>query len=284
MSVLFVNGGRRLALVAALVLSLSVCVATAAATDTSEDWVGRRCLAKSLAAPVYDGSCAIGTAKDLEPVFQVVQVQGSWLSVHSARIAGWIRHDDIVPLDGALEYFNDLIRREPENLAAYTARGIVAKERGDYEQAIADHSHVMEHDPQPAAAYLNRGNAWAGKGEHDKALADFAEAIRHDPQFLAAYNNLAWSLATRPERQLRDGPRAVAVATKACELTAWKNAECLDTLAAAKAEAGDFRAAEQWEKRALEITHPAVMAYGEFSQRLTMYRNNQPYRQVTSSP
>ena len=130
----------------------------------------------------------------------------------------------------------------------------------------------------------NAVNGLADKGEHDKALADYAEAIRHDPQFLAAYNNLAWLLATRPERQLRDGPRAVVVATKACELTAWKNAECLDTLAAANAEAGDFSAAEQWEKRALEITHPGATAYRQFSQRLSLYRSNQPYRQVKSSP
>ena len=142
----------------------------------------------------------------------------------------------------------------------------------------------MQHDPKPSAAYLNRGNAWAGKGEHDKALADYAEAIRHDPQFLAAYNNLAWSLATRPERQLRDGARAVAAATKACELTGWKNAECLDTLAAASAEAGDFRSAQQWEQRALEITHPRTNAYRQFSQRLILYRNNQPYRLAASSP
>jgi tetratricopeptide (TPR) repeat protein len=254
------------------------------AADTSADWVGRRCLAKSPTVLVYDGSQAVGTAKDLDPVFQVVQIEGSWLSVHGAAITGWIRLDDVVPLDDALEFFNDLIRREPDNLAAYTARGIVLKERGDYDQAIADHSHVMQHDPKPSAAYLNRGNAWAGKGEHDKALADYAEAIRLDPQFLAAYNNLAWSLATRPERQLRDGPRAVVAATKACELTAWKNAECLDTLAAAHAEAGDFPAAEQWEKRALAITHPRAIAYRQFSQRLTLYRSKQPYRQVTSSP
>jgi tetratricopeptide (TPR) repeat protein len=272
---------HRFALAAALLL---ISVVPAMAADANEEWIGRRCLAKSLAVLVYDGSRAIGTAKDLDPIFQVVQIEGSWLSVHGTAITGWVRLDDVVPLDGAVEFFDDLIRREPGNLAAYTARGIVSKERGDYEQAIADHGYVMQHDPKPSAAYLNRGNAWAGKGEHDKALADYAEAIRYDPQFLAAYNNLAWSLATRPERQLRDGPRAVTAATKACELTAWKNAECLDTLAAANAEAGDFPEAEQWEKRALEITHPRANAYRQFSQRLAMYRNHQPYRQVTSSP
>ena len=47
--------------------------------------------------------------------------------------------DEVVPLDSAQEFFNDLIRREPNNLAAYTARGIVAKEFGDYDRAIADH-------------------------------------------------------------------------------------------------------------------------------------------------
>ena len=50
-------------------------------------------------------------------------------------------------------------------------------------------------------------------------------------------------MATCRDANSRNGARAIASSTKACELTDWKDAFCLTTLAAAQAETGDFEAA-----------------------------------------
>ena len=47
-------------------------------------------------------------------------------------------------------------------------------------------------------------------------------------------------LATSPDAKLRNGRRAIELATRACELTKYKAAYILSTLAAAYAETGDF--------------------------------------------
>ena len=85
--------------------------------------------------------------------------------------------------------------------------------------------------------------------------------------------------ATCPDATLRDGRQAVAAATRACELTAWKDPGLLDTLAAACAEAGDFDAAVRWQTKAGAMVHDAGSRSG-FEARLALYRAKKPYHEA----
>ena len=80
------------------------------------------------------------------------------------------------------------------------------------------------------------------------------------------------------EAKFRDGKRAVALATTACGLTNWKDANKLDTLAAAYAEAGDFDAAITWQTTAIELLHDE-MERGAYRSRLALYQAKKPYRE-----
>jgi Flp pilus assembly protein TadD len=75
--------------------------------------------------------------------------------------------------------------------------------------------------------------------------------------------------------EFRNGEKAVASATRACELSDWKDWQCLRTLAAAHAEAGDFPKAIEWATKALELApEPAKEGVREH---LSLYRNNKPF-------
>src|SRR5262249_50929833 len=124
-----------------------------------------------------------------------------------------------------------------------------------------------------------RGRAWAEKKEYGRAIKDYDEAIRLDPKDAKAFNRLAWLLATCPVNKWRDGKRAVETARRACELSARKNGNYLDTLAAAYAEAGQFAEAIRWQKKALEDESFATAQGSDARKRLELYKAKKPYRQ-----
>ena len=95
-------------------------------------------------------------------------------------------------------------------------------------------------------------------------------------------NNLAWGWATNAEKADRDGAKAVEFAKKACELTGDQNPLCLDTLAAAYAEVGDFAQAIAVQARAVQVGGADHAA--DFKARLRLYVDGQPYREPAPAP
>ena len=77
-------------------------------------------------------------------------------------------------------------------------------------------------------------------------------------------------------RSIATGKKAVESAQKACELSQWKDAHYIGTLAAAYAEAGDFDSAVRWQTQANALdSTPETKADGEA--RLKLYREKKPY-------
>jgi serine/threonine protein kinase/Tfp pilus assembly protein PilF len=137
------------------------------------------------------------------------------------------------------------------------------------------------------------GELYARQGRYDETAALYAKVLElwglldtNDPyrlkfinNFAPSWNDLAWRQATSPNAELRNGIGAVMNATKACELTNWKNASYVDTLAAAYAETGDFNSAVKWQKEAINLLtkkEPAEYQAG-FEERLKLYQSGKPY-------
>jgi Tfp pilus assembly protein PilF len=152
--------------------------------------------------------------------------------------------------DKAIQAFSTAIEIIPQDYQAYNYRGVARALKGNYNKALADYDKAIEIRPRYAEAYNNRGFTRTQLGDLDNALIDYARALKMNPFLVGAYNNMAWVLATCADRRFRDGARAVRLAQKAVELK--PDVVSLDTLAAAYAAVGNFDAAVDTQKKAIQ--------------------------------
>ncbi len=181
-------------------------------------------------------------------------------------------------IDAAIKDYTEAIRLDPKHATAYYNRGNTHYNKSDLDAAIKDYTEAIRLDPKDAKAYAGRGNSLEAKGDFDAAIKDYTEAIRLDPKYAYSLHGLARLYATCPDDKYRDGKRAVELATKACELSAWKDWGKIDTLAAAYAESGNWDNAIKYQEQAIELaTDEKDKAGGR--ERLELYKNKKPYRE-----
>ena len=130
--------------------------------------------------------------------------------------------------------------------------------------------------------FLHWGMTLGQLGRTREAVVQYREALRLNPNLAGALNNLAWALAASPDDELRNGPEAVRLAQRACELTHYGEPLFLGTLAAAYAEAGRFpeavTTAEKAEQLATDAGLTAVAAKNR--ELLELYRAGKPYHEA----
>lgn len=127
--------------------------------------------------------------------------------------------------------------------------------------------------------YHLRSHCWSRYGDHAHQFEDLEQAVRLAPDWSAACNSLAWLLATCPDPSYRDGRRAVALGRRALESAPEPmRAECLDTLAAALAEADEFAEAIDREREAISLMEDIDRRLN-YQRRLLLYEDREPYRE-----
>jgi tetratricopeptide (TPR) repeat protein len=178
----------------------------------------------------------------------------------------------------ALSDYTTAIEINSKNAEDYAGRGWVHARLGHLDKALADYDRAVILEPSELYIRMGRSSVLTRKGDYAKAVEDATEATRIDPKNSDAFNSVAWALASSPEARVRDGVKAVEFALKACELTGYKNANEVDTLAAAYAERGDFDAAVKFQAQAAEQASEKHKA--DFKSRLALYKSHKPYRET----
>jgi tetratricopeptide (TPR) repeat protein len=183
----------------------------------------------------------------------------------------------------AAAHYAEAIRLNPRFARAHNNLGVVLFDQGRLEEASSHYALALRLDPEYGDAHNNLGEVLSRQGNYAEALAHFEEAERQSPGNVEADRNRAKVMAACPDAKYRDGRRAVALATRACEVTGWKKPEFLDTMAAACAEAGDFDAAVSWQTKAIELL-PDERQQDDYRARLRLYQARKPYREAAARP
>jgi tetratricopeptide (TPR) repeat protein len=198
-----------------------------------------------------------------------------------AELTEGIRLADKRAFKAALYHLDAAISFDPSYAVAYVWRAHALGETQSYEKALSDVNKAIELCPTELDFRCNRAGIYLRKRDYDSALADvnlvisrnptkrpyilraqifqamgdscaardLEEALLLSPDDLTALIGLAWLYAANSDDSVRNGRRAIELATRACEITGWKSSHALAVLAAAHAELGDFDAAIRWHDK-----------------------------------
>lgn len=188
-------------------------------------------------------------------------------------------------LDEAISHFRQALSINPNHVNVHRNLGNALSAQGKFDEAISHYLRALEIKPDFAEAHYNLALSLRSLGRIDEAIGHFSQAVQISPSFIAAHNHLARTLviagqpdaalghfrealrlkpdsttllngiasilATHPDPNVQNPNQAIAFAKRAAELTGYKDAMILETLATACAAAGQF-------DRAVAVLHRAI--------------------------
>ena len=212
--------------------------------------------------------------------------------------------------EAAKRYLDAAIRLQPDLWTAYYNRAMTFVMLKNDKAALQDLNTTIRLQPAFFEASWTRSLVFKKMGNYEADLKDLdllaklTVQVQQGGQYCLVLNQSAWLRATCPNASFRDGKRAVGDAKRACELTHWKQAKYIDTLAAACAEAGDFDGAVRYEQQAIDLNRSGKdesvrkkgnpiqdkiadetaksqqQALPGYLKRLQLYQQHHPYREA----
>ena len=181
--------------------------------------------------------------------------------------------------DAAITQYEEALQSDPDYASARINLGGLLFDMGRTDEAIFHLQKALQTDPNNGQAHNNLGNACLQKGNFSAAMAQFQQAMKLEPSDPWVKNNFAWILAACPDVSLRNGGKAVELASAANELSGGGNPIILHTLAAALAESGRYSEAVETAQRALRLAdaQSRTSLAAALESEIKLYQSNRPF-------
>ncbi len=207
----------------------------------------------------------------IEDFTQAMRIKPKDPKNFSGRGEAWFRESKTA---SAIKDLSEAIRLDPSLMGSLYYRGNCWLRLKKYDKAVEDFTEAGRLSPNSWYIFNDRAIARQKQGQYFEAVQDYKTAVQLAPKTPSVYDSLAWLLATCSSEAARDGALALEMATTACELTDWKDANTIETLAAAYAETDDFESAIKWIRKAIELDRETKSR----SEMLKLFQSNKPYR------
>jgi tetratricopeptide (TPR) repeat protein len=181
---------------------------------------------------------------------QALQIKPDYAEAHYNLGNAFLQKGNVTE---AITHFQQAAQIKPGFAEAHNNLAVAFRRKGRVAEAIAQYQNVLQINPDNADAHYNLAIALRQQGREDEAMVHYQKALQIEPADPGVQNDLAWLLATCSEASLRNGNKAVELATQAGELAGGENPIILRTLAAAFAEAGRYSEAVATAQRALQL-------------------------------
>lgn len=141
----------------------------------------------------------------------------------------------------------------PDDAMQQNAYGVVLCRLNRLEAGGAALRKAIDLTPDYEQAHFNLWLATLELDRLEEAIAVLRRGVEQTPRSSMLSTTLAWVLSTHPDAEVRKPDDALRLATRACELTGQRDPSALMSLAAARAALGEFAAAGDTARLALQL-------------------------------
>lgn len=230
-----------------VILPAALVIAAAAATESHYQ------VSQRVAQLLSDSSKLIAQGQSAHAISVLKEARD--LDSHSAavheRLADLYLADKQYPK--AISELQQVLRYSPNQSASAIKLALIYEQANRPDAARALLERIARQLPSDPAIREALGELSAKLKLFPEAIESYERTLHLAPNSVLAMNNLAWLYATCPDLRYRNPRAALHLATRAVELTSWKQPSFVDTLAAALYANQKSNLAAQVEARAIQL-------------------------------
>ena len=155
--------------------------------------------------------------------------------------------------DEAKDHYLETLRLEPSYADAHSNLASLLMREGRASAALSHFRAALALKGESPWNQMNLALALEETGRAEEAVRHYRRALELDPGHARTLTYLSRLLATHQDPEIQDAAAAIGLATRACELTARQDPECLEALAEAYASSGRYPEAAQAAREALAL-------------------------------
>src|SRR6184192_4072129 len=194
-------------------------------------------------------------------------------------------------VDEAISLLQAAVDLRPDNSPAHENLAKALLQKGKVADALIHYQKLLELQPDNIEVHNIVGTVLTQQGRVAEGVEEWEKVLAIQPDNGNSMSNLAWVFATSPDDSLRDGTKAIQLASEALRISGNRIPILFRTLAAAYAESGRFSEAIQTAQQGIELADSQGNSglATELQGNIALYQERQPLRDRsltngTSSP